>query len=563
MALLIALAATPAASAAGRNRDTGGPAGAAIAPSTDATTGQLEGIDVSHWQGTINWPLVAAAGKKFAILKATQGTTYTDPTYATNHAGAKAAGLWTGAYHFAEPDASPNDAALEAAYFVSRMNLGVNDLIPALDLEQAGGLSVAGLQAWVTTFMGEVTRRIGNRPMIYTSPSFWSKYMGNTTALADAGYKTLWIAHWGVSAPTVAANNWGGKGWTFWQYTSSGTVSGISGRVDLDRYNGTDLALQAYSIFSLAPATSPGLVKQGQSSATTVRILRTNFSAPVQLDVSGLPAGTTATFNANPSSDATASLTVTTPRTTPIGTYPLTISGVGGGMTRTTTLNLVVADGIPPTVTAPSTSLITGTLGSSVPVRVAWTVTDQSAIAAGALQRSVNATTWRGIALASAATRSVVQLLPLNSATQQRARATDARANTSAWSYGPVVRNALIQQASAGVSYSGTWRSVLTSTASGGSLRYSASRGAAANYLFYGSGVAWVAARGPSRGVAYVYLDGVYVKSVNLWASSNHSRSIMFTRNWATAGTHTLRIVVAGTRYHARVDVDAFVRLRQ
>jgi lysozyme len=563
MTLLIAFASAPAAAAAGRNRDAGAAGGAAIAPSTDAPAGQLEGIDVSHWQGTINWPMVAGAGKKFAILKATQGTWYTDPTYAGNHASAKAAGLWTGAYHFAEPDATPNDAALEAAYFVSRMNLGVNDLIPALDLEQAGGLSVAALQAWVTTFMGEVTRRIGNRPMIYTSPAFWAKYMGNTTALADAGYKTLWVAHWGVAAPTVPANNWGGKGWTFWQYTSSGTVPGISGRVDLDRYNGTDLALQAYSIFSLAPATTTAVVKQGQSSATTLRILRTNFSAPVQLDVSGLPAGVTATFNANPSSDATASFTVTAPRTTPIGTYPLTITGVGGGQTRTTALNLVVIDGIPPSVTAPSTSVITGTLGSSVPVRVAWTVSDQSAITAGALHRSTNGGTWRGIALASAATRSVVQLLPVNSAAQQRARATDARANTSAWAYGPVVRNALIQQASAGVSYSGTWRSVLTSTASGGSLRYSASRGAAANYLFYGSGVAWVAARGPSRGAAYVYVDGVYVGTVNLWASTNRSRTIMFARNWVSSGTHTLRIVVAGTRYHARVDVDAFVRLRQ
>jgi hypothetical protein len=232
-------------------------------------------------------------------------------------------------------------------------------------------------------------------------------------------------------------------------------------------------------------------------------------------------------------------------------------------MTRSMTFNLVIADGIPPTVTAPSTSLITGTLGSTVPVRVGWTVSDQSAIASEALQRSINGGTWRGIALASAATRSVVQSLPVNRAVQQRVRATDARANTSAWAYGPIVRNALIQQAATGVSYSGTWRTVLTSSASGGSLRYSASRGAAAKYLFYGSGVAWVAARGPSRGAAYVYVDGVYVKTVNLWASSGHSRTIVFTRNWASPGNHTLRIVVAGTRGHARVDVDAFVRLRQ
>jgi GH25 family lysozyme M1 (1,4-beta-N-acetylmuramidase) len=525
----------------------------------------LEGIDVSHWQNAINWPMVAGSGKKFAIIKATQGTTYLDPLYATNHAGAKAAGLWTGAYHFAEPDATANDAIAEADWFVSKMNLGNGDLIPALDLEQAGGLSVAALQAWVTAFVGRVTARIGIRPMIYTSPSFWSNYMGDTTALADAGYKTLWIAHWGVTTPTVAAKNWGGKGWTFWQYTSSGTVPGISGRVDLDRYNGTDLALQAYSIFSLAPAASPGLVKQGQSSAMSIRILRTNFSGAVALDVSGLPAGTTAAFNANPSSDTTVSLTVTTPAdaaATPTGTYPLKITGVAGGMTRTTTLNLVVADGIPPAVTAPTTSLITGTLGtSSVPVRVAWSATDPSGVTGLGLQRSINGGTWRGLALASAATRAIIQSLPINSGVAQRVRATDARMNTSGFATGPIVRNAVSQQAVRGITYAGTWHSLASSSASGGSLRYSTARRASVTFRFSGASIAWVSSQGRGRGSAYVYIDGVYVKTVNLYSAVGHSRAIVFTRNWATVGVHTISIVVAGTAGHPRVDVDAFVRL--
>jgi GH25 family lysozyme M1 (1,4-beta-N-acetylmuramidase) len=65
--------------------------------------------------------------------------------------------------------------------------------------------------------------------------------MGNTQSLATGGYKMLWVAHWTTaSSPTVPANNWAGNGWTFWQYTSSGTVAGISGRVDLDRYRRTD-----------------------------------------------------------------------------------------------------------------------------------------------------------------------------------------------------------------------------------------------------------------------------------------------------------------------------------
>ena len=243
LALLIVLASAPAASAR--------PAAPIDAPSVsgvpaDAVAGTLEGIDVSHWQGPITWSLVAGAGKKFAILKATDGQVtsgvmYTDPTYATNHSQAKAAGLWTGAYHFARPGPEANDAKLEADHFAAVVNLGVGDLIPALDLEDSGGLSVAALQAWVTTFVGEVTLKVGVRPMIYTSPAFWKKYMGDSRALADAGYKTLWVAHWGVTSPAVPAANWGGRGWTFWQYTSDGSVPGIAGRVDLDRFNGTDL----------------------------------------------------------------------------------------------------------------------------------------------------------------------------------------------------------------------------------------------------------------------------------------------------------------------------------
>jgi GH25 family lysozyme M1 (1,4-beta-N-acetylmuramidase) len=569
LAFLIALVAAPAASArssAGLSTPlatatTGGAAGTGA----DATLTRLEGIDVSHWQGTINWTKVAAAGKSFAILKATDSYDYTDPTYATNHAAAKAAGLWTGAYHFARPDATVGDAVREADLFASVIGLGAKDLIPALDLEVSGGLTTTPLQNWVASWLTEVTARTGVKPMIYTSPAFWKKYMGDSSALADAGYKTLWIAHWNVTSPTVPANNWGGHGWTFWQYSDCGTVAGISGCVDLDRFNGADLAPVAYSIFSLLPQATSGSVKQGQSTDAIVKILRTNFSSEVALGIAGLPAGTTAAFDANPTTQTSSAMTVTTasdPAATPTGTYPLTITGVAGGITRTTKMNLIVADGIPPTIVAPFTALTNGTLGTTtLPVVVSWAATDPSGVASSTVQRSVDGGTWASIPLSPATARTVRENLLLGKGSQQRVRATDTKANTSGWSGGPIVHTLLTQQSAASVAWSGSWHTVSSTNASGGSLRYSTSAGATVTYAFTGSSVAWVSALGVGRGSAKVYLDGVYVRTINLEASSGHSRAIVFGRNWNVNGSHTLRIVVSGTAGHPRVDVDAFVRL--
>jgi GH25 family lysozyme M1 (1,4-beta-N-acetylmuramidase) len=560
LALLLVLGLTPAASAAPVS-----PAAQPARATADASGTTLEGIDVSHWQNTIDWTKVAAAGKKFAIIKATESTDYVDPMYATNHAAAKAAGLWTGAYHFARPNATVGDAIAEADHFVSVINLGAGDLIPALDLEDNGGMSIAALQTWVTRWLDEVTAKVGVRPMIYTSPSFWKNKMGDTRKLADAGYTTLWIAHWGVSAPTVPAENWGGHGWTFWQYTSDGSVSGITGRVDLDRFNGLDLTPQAYSVFKLS-ATIPSPIKQGTSAAASVAIKRINFTADVALEVSGLPDGTTGTFNENPSADAGSVLTVATPAdpaATPVGTYPLTITGTSSGLTRTTTVNLVIADGIAPTVTAPTTGLSAGkALGSTtVPVRVHWTATDPSGIAREALQRSISGGTWTNVSLGSATSTTSNQLLTVGKFVRQRSRATDRIANTSNWFQGPSVRASITQQNSTAVTWSGSWHTVTTSKASGGSLRYSTVAGASATFRFTGSSVAWVAARGTSRGSARIYVDGVYATIISTRASTSAYRAIVFARNWSTVGTHTIKIVVVGNAGHPRVDVDAFARL--
>ena len=200
----------------------------------------LGGIDVSHFQGQISWSDVAADGVDFAIAKATEGRLYQDDQYARNKEKAEAQGIAFGAYHFASPDTTANDAVLEADNFVDTAALGPGDLRPVLDLEKTGGLGTKKLRSWVKAWLAEVESRVGAKPIIYTSPSFWHDKLGNSRWFANNGY-ALWIAHWHVATPRVPARNWAGAGWTIWQYDNCGSVAGITGCVDLDRLNGMDI----------------------------------------------------------------------------------------------------------------------------------------------------------------------------------------------------------------------------------------------------------------------------------------------------------------------------------
>lgn len=143
-------------------------------------------------------------------------------------------GIIFGAYHFARPGS--NNPVTEADWFVNTSAHVPGMIVPTLDLERTGGLTDAQLITWVKAWVGRVYERLGVRPMIYASPSFWRENMNNTRWFADNGYEMLWVAHWNTGNPSVPGDNWGGKSWTFWQYTSDGIVPGISGRVDLDRF---------------------------------------------------------------------------------------------------------------------------------------------------------------------------------------------------------------------------------------------------------------------------------------------------------------------------------------
>jgi lysozyme len=201
----------------------------------------VQGIDVSTHQGSIDWYRVATAGKRFAYVRASAGTLTADSRYGVNRAGAGSAGLAVGAYHYGNPDMAPNDAANEATWFLRNASVASGDLIPVLDLEVSNGLDASTLTSWAQTWLAQVTAATGVKPMIYTNRSFWSTSMADTDWFALNGYR-VWIAHWTTaSQPSLPAGGRGGQGRTFWQYSSTGTVPGISGNVDLDRLNGSSL----------------------------------------------------------------------------------------------------------------------------------------------------------------------------------------------------------------------------------------------------------------------------------------------------------------------------------
>ncbi len=252
----------------------------AVAGSASAATPNAKGIDVSHWQGKIQWPRVATAGYTFAFGKATESTTYVDPTYESNRTGAEAAGLTFGAYHFGRPGGSGDagiiaNAIAQADYFLDVAQPQAGELPPVLDLETKGALGVAGLQKWTRAWLDHVAARTGVEAFVYASPSFWKTALGDTTDVADAGYP-LWIAHWTTDAsPLVPAATWGGNDWTFWQHSSHGTVAGISPEVDLDRFHGPDASVASIGAYPAGlpqPSAAPTIVGTAQSGKTLAAV---------------------------------------------------------------------------------------------------------------------------------------------------------------------------------------------------------------------------------------------------------------------------------------------------
>ncbi|WP_258171013.1 GH25 family lysozyme [Paenibacillus sp. R14(2021)] len=185
----------------------------------------LKVIDVSHHQGTIDWEKVRSDGVVGTLIKATEGTTYTDPNMAVNADGALKAGLHIGFYHYAHPER--NDALSEAAQFVSVIQGRKSEFPHTLDVEgDAANVPSSKLTDWCVQWLKEVERLTGQKTMIYTGASFAKTYLGK-----KLGQWPLWVAHYGTNKPM---DNGIWDTWSVFQYTSSGKVKGIGGNVDIN-----------------------------------------------------------------------------------------------------------------------------------------------------------------------------------------------------------------------------------------------------------------------------------------------------------------------------------------
>ncbi|APU17841.1 MULTISPECIES: lysozyme [Actinoalloteichus] len=213
--------------------------------SPDMTTkqaSQTHGMDVSGWQGSVNWDNAWANGAKFAYVKATEGTGFRNPDFAQQYNGSYNVGMIRGAYHFALPDRSTG--AAQAKYFVANGGGWSKDgrtLPPTLDIEYnpygatCYGLSQSQMVAWIRDFSNEVHRLTTRYPTIYTSTSWWQTCTGNNGGFGATN--PLWIARYASSVGTLP-NGWGFH--TIWQYADSGIFPG-----DQNWFNGAHDRLQA------------------------------------------------------------------------------------------------------------------------------------------------------------------------------------------------------------------------------------------------------------------------------------------------------------------------------
>jgi lysozyme len=217
-------------------------------PATPATAAApLQGIDVSSWQGAVDWGAVRRSGRLFAFAKATEGQTFVDRTFANNRVEMAANGLvLRGFYHFARPDR--NSTAVEAAHFLRTVEpLGPGE-VPVLDLEVAPSPSVGD---WAAEWLALVAKGTGKTPILYSYQSYL--YSVPTARLTPY---PLWVAAWGNNdgiLPTSPPRTDRWSSWTFWQYTSNAVVPGVTGRVDDSVFAGSAADLAA---FAGAPLTA-------------------------------------------------------------------------------------------------------------------------------------------------------------------------------------------------------------------------------------------------------------------------------------------------------------------
>jgi GH25 family lysozyme M1 (1,4-beta-N-acetylmuramidase) len=562
----------------------------------------LPGIDVSHHQNAIDWTKVAGSGVRFAIAKATEGTGYIDPLFSTNRADAMAAGIAFGAYHFARPDLHPFDPVPEADHYVDTAQLAPGNILPVLDLERSGDLSPAKLTDWVLGWLDRVTQRTGVRPMVYTSPNGWKERMGDTTAIADAGYTVLWVAHWGVAAPTMPANDWQGNGWTIWQHDNCGDVPGIGGCVDLDWFDGLDFApILIPSPDAVAPvatiATPSGVV--GPVTVSFSEIVRgvSAESLSLRLASSGVPVGATITCASKAGDQVacgTGKLTVAVLEAdeplVPGLSYQVVVNPAG------TTAPIVDRGGNPAAATQADFAAPTQVEQASAAIRYGWHgassskafgrsyVLDHVAGATASFAFKGKAVTWYTVTGPAQGKASVWIDGHPKGTFNQYAPSTTFKVARSFRHLAPGDHTITIRVLGAKGAKSATdaqvavdaieaggnvmwspeltfgWGKAKNAAASGGDVAVSDLAGSTATFTFSGTGVDWQTMRGPHQGRAQIFIDGALRKTVDNYAGA--AGIVVRSITGLTAGVHELRIVAMGQSRPAadgtQVSIDTF-----
>lgn len=339
----------------------------------------ITGPDVSSWQHPggdgINWDKVAADGRDFAIVKATEGTGYTNPYYAGDVADARAAGLTVGAYHFARPALPISTATDQARFFVGVIGdvSKRHVLAPVLDLEQTGGLGGGKLILWTQQFLETVRSLTGRTPLVYSYPSFLTGSLAHTSAFQRY---PLWLASYQSSTPTSPT---GWPAWSLWQYTSTASVPGIHGDTDLSRFAGS-----AADLATFADGTTPTtwtVVAPAAPVSVSAKVARSDGAATV----SWLPAddggkrASSFTVTASPPAPAvtvkgtltSATVTGLTPGTA--YTFTVTATNVAGTSPPSAPSRAVVPTGTVTTLPPPTGLTATGSRGT---VTLSWQPVD-------------------------------------------------------------------------------------------------------------------------------------------------------------------------------------------
>lgn len=190
----------------------------------------LHGIDVSHYQGRIDWDQVARdPNAGYVYLKATEGANYTDDTYQRNFSECKRVGLKVGSYLFFRPNTS---ASVQFEQFRSVVNTRQQDLIPLIDAESMNGVSIATFQSRLLELCQLLEKEYGKAPLIYTGRNFYNKNIHGNAKLTS--YK-FFIAAYSMEEPQL----YGDEDYLMWQYTAQGRVQGIRGDVDMSHFVGS------------------------------------------------------------------------------------------------------------------------------------------------------------------------------------------------------------------------------------------------------------------------------------------------------------------------------------